>query len=57
MVLEINQHYKEPDYPYIRRKVWIPIYSELGKMVIVKPYSQLDENLEWCAKVDEIMLG
>ena len=48
---KINQHYKEPDYPYIRRKVWIPIYSELGKNgLLVKPYSQLDENLEWCAK-------
>ena len=45
---KINNQYKKPNYPYFRRKIWIPIYSEMGQNgLLVVPYSQLDEKIEW----------
>ena len=45
---EINEHFQKPEYPFTRIKVWIAIFTEIGKNgLLIEPNSHRRKDIIW----------
>ena len=49
---ELNSSFTKPAYPFLRYKVWVPIFTELGlNGLLVEPGSHLRTDINWSGEL------